>query len=34
MSYGKDLTIRNNNAEFLIFEKQAGADSIEIRYEN
>ncbi len=34
MSYGKELTIRNSNAEFLIFEKQAGADSFEIRYED
>lgn len=34
MSYGKDLTIRNSTAEFLIFEKQAGADSIEVRYED
>ena len=34
MSEGKDLTIRNSTAEFLIFEKQAHADSIEVRYEN
>lgn len=29
-----DLTIRNSTAEFLIFEKQAHADSIEVRYED
>lgn len=34
MSDGKDLTIRNSTAEFLIFEKQAHADSIEVRYED
>ena len=34
MSESKDLTIRNSTAEFLIFEKQANADSIEVRYEN
>lgn len=34
MSEGKDLTIRNSTAEFLIFEKQAQADSIEVRYED
>ncbi len=34
MSEGKDLTIRNSTAEFLIFEKQAHADSIEVRYED
>ena len=30
----KELTIRNSTAEFLIFEKQAHADSIEVRYED
>ena len=34
MSKGKDLIIRNSTAEFLIFEKQAHADSIEVRYED
>lgn len=34
MSEGKDLTIRNSTAEFLIFEKQSHADSIEVRYED
>lgn len=34
MSENKDLIIRNSTAEFLIFEKQAHADSIEVRYEN
>lgn len=34
MSNGKDLTIRNSTAEFLIFEKQSHADSIEVRYED
>ena len=34
MSEGKDLTIRNSTAEFLIFEKQAHADFIEVRYED
>ncbi len=34
MSEGKELSIRNSTAEFLIFEKQAHADSIEVRYEN
>lgn len=34
MSVGKDLIIRNSTAEFLIFEKQAHADSIEVRYED
>ena len=29
-----ELTIRNSTAEFLIFEKQAHADSIEVRYED
>lgn len=28
------MTIRNSTAEFLIFEKQAHADSIEVRYED
>ena len=31
---GKDLNIRSSVAEFLIFEKQAHADSIEVRYED
>ncbi len=30
----KELTIRNSTVEFLIFEKQAHADSIEVRYED
>lgn len=30
----KKLTIRNSTAEFLIFEKQSQADSIEVRYED
>lgn len=34
MNYGKELTIRNSTAEFLIFEKQSYADSIEVRYED
>lgn len=34
MSEGKELSIRNSTAEFLIFEKHAHADSIEVRYEN
>ena len=34
MSEGKNLIIRNSTAEFLIFEKQAHADSIEVRYED
>ena len=34
MSESKDLIIRNSTAEFLIFEKQSHADSIEVRYEN
>lgn len=34
MNDGKELTIRNRTAEFLIFEKQAHADSIEVRYED
>lgn len=29
-----DLTVRSSTAEFLIFEKQAHADSIEVRYED
>ena len=28
------LTIRNSTAEFLIFEAQSQADSIEVRYED
>lgn len=31
---GKELNIRSSAAEFLIFEKQAHADSIEVRYED
>ena len=31
---GKGLNIRSSAAEFLIFEKQAHADSIEVRYED
>ncbi len=34
MNDGKELVIRNSTAEFLIFEKQAHADSIEVRYED
>lgn len=34
MSNGKNLTIRSSTAEFLIFEKQAQVDSIEVRYED
>ena len=34
MSESKDLIIRNSTAEFLIFEKQSHADSIEVRYED
>lgn len=34
MRENKDLIIRNSTAEFLIFEKQAHADSIEVRYED
>ena len=34
MNDKKELTIRNSTAEFLIFEKQAHADSIEVRYED
>lgn len=34
MNENKDLIIRNSTAEFLIFEKQAHADSIEVRYED
>lgn len=34
MSENKDLIIRNSTAEFLIFEKQAHAESIEVRYED
>ena len=34
MSNNKNLTIRNSTAEFLIFETQAQADSIEVRYED
>lgn len=33
MDKGKDLIIRNSTAEFLIFEKESGANSIEVRYE-
>jgi len=34
MNNGKELMIRNSTAEFLIFEKQTHADSIEVRYED
>lgn len=34
MSEKKDLIIRNSTAEFLVFEKQTHADSIEVRYED
>ena len=34
MSNEKKLSIRSSTAEFLIFEKQVGADSIEVRYED
>lgn len=34
MRESKVLTIRNGTAKFLIFEKQAHADSIEVRYED
>ena len=34
MNDNKSLKIRNSTAEFLIFEKQSKADSIEIRYED
>ena len=34
MGENKDLIIRNSTAEFLIFEKQSHADSIEVRYED
>lgn len=34
MSKGKKLMIRSSTAEFLIFEKQSRADSIEVRYED
>lgn len=34
MRENKDLIIRNSTAEFLIFENQAHADSIEVRYED
>jgi hypothetical protein len=30
----KNLTIRNSTAEFLIFTQQAGADGIEVRYQD
>ena len=33
MSQGKPLQIRNSTAEFLIFTKQAGESSIEVRVE-
>lgn len=33
MSEEKKLTIRNSTAEFLVFETQSQADSIEVRYE-
>lgn len=34
MNENKKLTIRNSTAEFLIFESQTSADSVEVRYEN
>lgn len=34
MSDEKKLTVRNSTAEFLIFETQSKADSIEVRYED
>lgn len=34
MGENKDLIIRNSTAEFLIFEKQVHADSIEVRYQD
>lgn len=34
MSKEKNLRIRNSTAEFLIFSKQAGESSIEVRVEN
>lgn len=34
MSDGKELTIRNSTAEFLIFGLQSKEDSIEVRYED
>jgi hypothetical protein len=34
MSKERKLQIRNSTAEFLIFSKQAGEDSIEVRVEN
>lgn len=34
MSDGKELSIRNSTAEFLIFELQSKQDSIEVRYED
>ena len=34
MSNEKKLSIRSSTAEFLIFEKQVGTDSIEVRYED
>ena len=34
MSKDKQLTIRSSTAEFLIFEKQAHGDGIEVRYED
>ena len=34
MGKKKEITIRNSTAEFLIFEKQSGADTVEVRYED
>ena len=34
MNNEKKISIRSSTAEFLIFEKQVGADSIEVRYED
>ena len=34
MGEKKEITIRNSTAEFLIFEKQSGADTVEVRYED
>lgn len=34
MSDEKKLTVRNSTAEFLVFETQSQADSIEVRYED
>ena len=34
MGEKKEITIRNSTAEFLIFEKQSCADTVEVRYED